>query len=34
MRRALALETLLDKRIGSQGWGPDRVEHPARVGPY
>jgi len=34
MRRALALEALLDERIGSQGYGPDRVEHPARVGPY
>jgi hypothetical protein len=34
MRRALALEAILDQRIGSQGFGPDRVEHPARVGPY
>jgi hypothetical protein len=34
MRRALALESILDERIGPQGFGPDRVEHPTRVGPY
>jgi len=35
MRRARALEAILDERIGPQGYGStDRVEHPARAGPY